>query len=140
MSFWILFAIIGALSLIFLFALLFSIFLFGHKTKYWDRKLGAKRTWDLGDMGKAVVTFEVDPDDSDNIQTCFQLFQHNGCTQTVAITMPNDEMHQRYMYGDFIDLTEEEVRQELGVVVERSKTAFADLGIHPRPVMVVNND
>lgn len=127
MDAWILYTVIGSTTAISLFLLGFAIFWFGEKTKYWDRRLGETRTWDLGEHGTAVVTYDKDPEDPSEIYVFFEFKQDDGCTQKIMIGGARDDAHDRDLYEFFLTLTEDDVRKELGVALDRKEEWSADL-------------
>lgn len=128
--------VILGLSFVVFLALILSIRHFGAKNQYWDYKLGVSRDWDFGQLGDVTLTYQVNPENSNELELRIQLHQANGCTQTSFTHYERNEHNERHVYGLFRDAEISFIEQEVALLIDKSLNAFKDLGIRPRPKLI----
>lgn len=123
-------------SFVFFAILIASIRYFGSKYQYWDYKLGVSREWDFGQLGDVTLTYQLNPENSNELELLVELQQANGCTQKSYTHYERNEHNERHVYGLFQEADSEFIEEEVAFLVDKSRTGFRDLGIHPRPKLV----
>lgn len=129
---WTLVAVILALSVVLFIVLIAGIGHFGIRTKYWDRQFGSSRTWDMGNLGKAVLTYQLNPEDSTSVEMELALHQHDGSTQKTSWSCPRTQRNEREVYGLYIEAHEKWVRDEARELAGYRTKTLRELGVRPR--------
>lgn len=136
MTDWALAAIILGLSALFLVVFGISIAVFGNRTQYWQRHFGAQRHWDLGQLGNAVSTYRVDPDDSSKIELELKFHRNNGEELTASWCFERRNDVEREVFGLFVDAPESWVQKEVGELMGYSEETVRKFGIRRKPSLV----
>lgn len=131
MSNWTMIAIIMVLSVFFIVILISAIGHFGNRTQYWQRQFGETRTWDVGPMGEAVLTYQLDPEDSNTVQMELALHQQNNSIQRTFWCFDRTPKNERDAYGLFIEATDDWVKDEAVKLTGYRMDTMREFGLKP---------
>lgn len=136
MSEWVLVTIILVLSLVFLAAFIVAIGIFGKRTQYWQRQFGEERHWDLDQLGSAVTTYRVDPDNSENIELELVFRRPNGEVLRSSLCFDRRDDVEREVYGLFVEMPVSWVQKEVGKLLGYSDETMRKFGLRRKPKLV----